>query len=181
MSPRERDVVEAIATRTDEEGSGTDLPRLLSAPPAPKTSLATPGLALVTGKLVATGNGGRTPLVLYQGQPGTTALAARAIVDLRATHVGHEVVLMFEEGDPARPVIMGVLRESLPVPDHAGQVEIDADGESLVVSGKQQVVIRCGEASITLTKAGKVVIQGEYVISRARRTNRIEGGGVQIN
>ena len=78
---------------------------------------------------------------------------------------------------------MGVLREGdgWPLPEQPGQVEVDADGERLIVSAKEQVVIRCGKASITLTKAGKVLIQGAYVLSRSSGVNRIKGGSVQLN
>ena len=46
---------------------------------------------------------------------------------------------------------------------------------------KKQLVLRCGQASITLTEAGKVLIQGSYVSSRSSGINRVKGGSVQIN
>jgi len=46
---------------------------------------------------------------------------------------------------------------------------------------KDQLVLRCGRASITLTAAGKVLIEGAYVSSRSTGVNRIKGGSVQIN
>jgi hypothetical protein len=42
-------------------------------------------------------------------------------------------------------------------------------------------VLRCGQASVTLTKAGKVLIRGTYVSSRSSGVNRIKGGSVQLN
>jgi hypothetical protein len=42
-------------------------------------------------------------------------------------------------------------------------------------------VLQCGKASITLTKAGKVLIQGSYVSSRSTGVNRVKGGSVQLN
>jgi hypothetical protein len=68
-----------------------------------------------------------------------------------------------------------------PLADRVDQVEVDADGERMIVSAKEQVVLRCGKASITLTKAGKVLIQGSYVLSRSSGVNRIKGGSVQLN
>jgi hypothetical protein len=50
-----------------------------------------------------------------------------------------------------------------------------------MVSAKEQLVLRCGKASITLTKEGKVLIQGAYVSSRSSGVNRIKGGSVQLN
>lgn len=51
----------------------------------------------------------------------------------------------------------------------------------MIVSAKEQLVLRCGKASITLTKAGKVLIKGSYVLSRSSGVNRIKGGSVQLN
>jgi hypothetical protein len=78
---------------------------------------------------------------------------------------------------------MGVLREGegWPLDQKPGQVEVDADGERMIVSAKEQLVLRCGKASITLTKAGKVLIKGSYLLSRSSGVNRIKGGSVQLN
>jgi len=139
--------------------------------------------SVVTGELVAITEDGCTPLVLYPGQEGTAAVRARSVVDLHGPHIGQQVVLMFENGDRARPIVMGVLRPAAGWPlDHApGQVEMDADGERMIVSAKQELVMRCGRASITLSRSGRVVIRGTHVISRASGANRIKGGAVLLN
>ena len=90
---------------------------------------------------------------------------------------------MFEQGDPARPVVMGALRgrvgwPAVPAPDN---IEVDADGRRLVVKARDKLVLRCGQASITLTRAGKVLIDGTYVSSRATGTNRVKGASIQLN
>lgn len=178
MSISELNESEAVATV--EEGAVTDLFRgWVEAKP---TEIAA-GLGLVVGDLVGIKDEGRTPLVLYPGQPGATALVARTIIDLCGPHIGHSVVLMFEGADPAKPIVMGILRDGKewPLAEQPSHVEVDADGERLIVSAKQQVVLRCGEASITLTKAGKVLIKGTYVLTRSSGVNRIKGGSVQIN
>ena len=86
---------------------------------------------------------------------------------------------MFHQGDTNQPIVMGVVRgeEAWPTEERPVQVEVDADGERLIVSSREQLVLRCGKASITLTKAGKVLIQGstcraarpESTASRAAR------------
>jgi hypothetical protein len=58
---------------------------------------------------------------------------------------------------------------------------VDCDGDRLIVTAKEQLVLRCGAASITLTKAGKVLIRGAYVSSTSTGVNRINGGSVQLN
>jgi len=42
-------------------------------------------------------------------------------------------------------------------------------------------VLRCGKASITLTREGKVLIHGSYISSRSTGVNRVKGGSVQLN
>jgi len=150
----------------------------------PAGSLSTGALAaVVIGELIGMTNDGRTPLVMYEGQPGSAALEARSTVDLHSAHVGHQIVLTFVGADPRQPVVMGVLRESTrwPVPDQPATVDVDVDGERMVISAKEQLVLRCGKASVTLTKAGKVLIQGTYVSSRSSGVNRVKGGSVQLN
>lgn len=138
---------------------------------------------ILTGTLIGFRDNGQTPLVLYPGQPGSAAVAAAAVIDVHAAHIGRQAALAFEGGDPRRPVIMGLLRSSQawPLPEQPGSVAVDADGERLVVTAAEQLVLRCGKASITLTRDGKVIIQGAYLSNRSSGVIRIKGGSVQIN
>jgi len=138
---------------------------------------------VVVGTLVGFTDNGATALVTYGGQPGTVAVAARSTVDLYGAHIGCEAVLMFEHGDPARPIIIGCMRNTgcQSTGQPAGQVEVDADGERLVVSAKHGLVLRCGKASVTLSADGKIVLRGTQVVSHASGLNRIKGGSVQVN
>jgi hypothetical protein len=135
----------------------------------------------VTGVLVALADA-VTPLVVWERE-GQPAIAARTTVDLLPEHVGCEVLMVFERGDLSRPIVVGRLRKTSawPTKEAPPQVEVDADGRRLSLSVKEQLVLRCGQASITLTAAGKVLIQGTYVSSRSSGVNRIKGGSVQIN
>ena len=75
-----------------------------------------------------------------------------------------------------------------PRDEAARSVEIQADvprltaapDEITIVEGKQ-LTIRCGESSITLTAAGKIILRGKYIVSRSSGVQRIKGGSVQIN
>lgn len=142
---------------------------------------ARPAVAPRVGEIVGIVDG--DALVCLAGSTASSAVRARATVDLHGAHVGRQALLVFEDADPARPIVIGVLRgaASSVESEGAGRVEVDADGERLVVTAKDQLVLRCGAASITLTKAGKVLIQGKYVSSRSSGVNRIKGGSVQIN
>lgn len=165
--------------------SGRDIEQVV-VEAAPPTDLAQMAQGRINSALVGRIVGflqARTPLVTFPGQPDSAAVAARAIVDLHAEHIGCDVVLMFDGGDPLAPIVMGCIRteSAWPLAERPGQVEVDADGERLIVSAKEQIVLRCGKASITLTKAGKVLIQGAYVSSRSSGVNRVRGGSVQLN
>ena len=137
---------------------------------------------VVIGELLALSDEGATPLVRYPGQSGSGGVRARSSVDLHGPHIGSSVVLLFENGDADRPIVVGVLRGATGWPiDKPTQVEVDADGQRMVVNAREQLVLRCGKASITLTNAGKVLIEGSYVLSRSTGANRIKGGSVQLN
>jgi hypothetical protein len=138
---------------------------------------------VLTGTLIGFKDNGQTPLVLYPGQPGSAAVPAATVVDVHAAHIGRQAALAFEAGDPRRPVIVGLLRapQAWALPEQPGAVEVDADGERLVVTAREQLVLRCGKASITLTRDGKVILQGAYLSSRSSGVVRIKGGSVQIN
>ena len=55
------------------------------------------------------------------------------------------------------------------------------DGKQIIMEGHEEIVLRCGDASITLNKNGKISIRGKYLLSRATGVNRILGGSVQVN
>jgi hypothetical protein len=137
----------------------------------------------VVGVLIGFQDEGRTPLVIFPGQLTDAAVAARATQDLHGTHIGREVLLVFDGANPRRPIIVGCMSraDGWPVLEQPGQVEIDVDGRRMLVSAKDELVLRCGQASITLTKAGKVLIQGSYISSRSSGVMRIKGGSVQLN
>jgi hypothetical protein len=65
-----------------------------------------------------------------------------------------------------------------------GQGEpVDAilDGRRVVIDAREEIVLRCGKASITLRRNGRVIIRGTYVETDSEGVNRIKGGTVRIN
>jgi len=120
-----------------------------------------------------------SPLVAFSGNPGEQALAARFTTRPDASDLGCEVALLFEGGDPQRPVLIGVVRR--PERRDAREMTIaTVDRQQLVLSAEQEVVLRCGRASITLTRAGKVLIKGDYVSSRSSGTQRLCGASIEF-
>src|SRR5262249_14732669 len=159
-----------VSTQINVDAAGA-LEALLSASLEPRE---TPPLArtkiegAVVGTLVALRDV-YEPLVVYPGQPGTAALAARTTVDLHGPHIGSDVVLICEEADPTCPIVIGVVRNpsARALAERPRQIEVDADDNRLVVAAKDQIVLKCGKASITLTSSGKVLIVGAFLLHRS--------------
>jgi hypothetical protein len=129
--------------------------------------------------------------------PARLAVAvARARVE-RAIEAGQEVVILFEAGHPERALVVGFIEplEPASIPSVDAEValpaaepspppqvvEADVDGKRVRVIGQDEIVLECGNASITLRRNGRVVIRGTYVETHSDGTNRIKGGQVRIN
>lgn len=112
-------------------------------------------------------------------------LPARTTVALRFDMVGAEVLVVFADGDSMRPIITGVLQAPMlaKLPDAlaAQGVSVQADDTRHVITAEREIVLRCGDASITLTRAGKVIIQGSYILSRSSGYNKIKGAAIDLN
>jgi hypothetical protein len=141
---------------------------------------------VLVGRFVAATETGE-PLVEYPGNPGHQPLPALSTVPLSSADLDQPVVLLFERGDPQRPIILGVLSKSpassvanLPT-ESPKAYRVQADQQRLVLSANREIVLQCGEASITLTSAGKVLLRGVYISSRSSGVNRVKGASVQIN
>ena len=131
---------------------------------------------VVIGLLIGFEDG--APLVVFVGNPRETAISARSLTELDASMVGKEVALLFEGGDPARPLIVGRIVDPV---RKARELDIVRDGETLTISGEERVELRCGLASIILEKNGRVSIRGTQLTSHASGTNRVKGAAVHLN
>ena len=165
---------------------GEPIPTLgLSALPAsdgePRSGTVLNSAALV-GELIAFVPETHMPLVRLMQGTGAAVTPARTVVPLQGEQIGRQVLVICEDGDPGRPIVVGVLvSEAASLSESMAAVEVRADGTHLLVSARDRIVLRCGKASITLTRAGKILIEGEYISSRAVGTQRIRGGSVELN
>ena len=145
------------------------------------------------------------PLVDFQENPSSNSLVAISTMAINQQQSGRQVALLFAEGDLLKPVIIGLIHnplyemlESFEFSTEQSQSaekdqlrhdesvvpnnnDVRLDGKRVVLEGKEEVVLKCGDASITLTKAGKILIRGKYLLNRSSGVNRIMGGSVQIN
>jgi Domain of unknown function (DUF6484) len=159
------------------EADSADLDALLASVAPP---LAPPPLvpSVVLGTIVGWDAAGQ-PLIAYPSSPVEQPLPALTTVPVNDDACGREAALLFVGGDPRRPLIVGLLQPpGTPLP---GAVEARVDGERVEFTAEKEIVFRCGKASITLTRAGKIIIDGTHLLSRSSGANRIKGGSVQIN
>ena len=165
------DALEVLLAETERQ-TQHDRPRAVPAAQLP---------GVVIGRLAEINERGE-PLVRSPADDGETIRPARSILCLSRKQIGAEVVLTFENGNPQKPIILGLLAPTESPPNaKTASLEVTAADDRLELTADREIVLRCGKASITLTRAGKVLIRGAYVLSRSSGANRIKGGSVQIN
>jgi hypothetical protein len=126
-----------------------------------------------------------------RSEPGTKVIARLAVPVTRARLetaivLQQQAVVLFENGDRSRPIIVGFIETLQPDPEPAVDnkaplIEADVDGKRVRVTAQDEIILECGPASVTLRRNGRVIIRGTYVETRSEGTNRIKGGQVQIN
>jgi hypothetical protein len=131
-----------------------------------------------------------SPLVTVSRRAKTRTVKALSVVSLAQCDLGRQAVLLWESGKTGRAIVLGLVQDPAPARVDAGRGQgpfgpkpsnFLVDGERLVITADREIVLQCGEASVTLTRAGRVIIRGKDLLSRSSGTNRIKGGSVQIN
>lgn len=124
------------------------------------------------------------PVLDADGVPGLGAgvRPTQSVIELGPGALGSRVALAFLDGDRARPIVLGRVAESgAELEARGSEPVVIADGQRLRIEAERELVLCCGEASITLRANGRLVIRGDYVETRAKGVNRIRGGSVAIN
>ena len=108
---------------------------------------------------------------------------ARSTCALVPEQVGRQVLVTWADDDREHPIITGVIRSAVDAAREASVPRLDAvvDAERIVLTGKREIVLRCGKASIVLEADGSVVVKGARLLTSATGVHRIRGGAVQIN
>ena len=140
-----------------------------------------------------------TVQIKFSGRDET--VSAISTVPLDKAYIGRQVAVMYTQVSPPQAVVIGLIRTQLDnllevievaddnvssEDDHVAspvqtEKSFEVDGKRVALTGQEEVVLKCGAASITLTKAGKIVIRGKSLLNRASGVNRIMGGSVQVN
>jgi len=159
---------------------------------------------IIIGTLTSLDHQGK-PLVDFPGNVHENSIQALSITSITLQHAGRQVALSFVENNIEKPIIMGLIHNPLQsiLENFRFDTETESDvlnesentnnlstnkvddmlldGDRVVFEAKKEIVLKCGESSITLTKAGKILIKGKYLVNRSSGVNRIIGGSVQIN
>jgi hypothetical protein len=122
------------------------------------------------------GFGDEAPLVVFPGNLEETALPARSLCELTVDMIGCEVALLFQEGDPRKPLIVGRVVKS-----GASAPQVVRDGERVTITAKERIELRCGKATIIMDEDGRITIRGAHIVSHASGTQRIRGGSINLN
>jgi len=160
------------------------------------------GAGVIVGRLMSGGTP-VAPLVDFAGNENgpiraRVAMAMDATALDRAIATAQGAVLVFENGDWRLPIVTGLIgaihapspfQELLVVQRAASRLDRASgeavvarlDGERVVLEGKREVVLKCGEASITLRSDGRMLLRGAYVETSSKGLNRIKGASVKIN
>lgn len=131
--------------------------------------------------------------VAFSGSENTGIVArvtSTVMQNLRGSNPsGREVLLAFENNDSKLPVIIDTMHSVLDEIAEATDVvlgvekpeDVLIDGKRIVFDAREEIELRCGKSSLVLTRAGKILLRGEYILSRSSGVNRIKGGSIQMN
>lgn len=120
-------------------------------------------------EIIAIGPDGRAK-VLIPAMLGEAPLFAQSLVPVTPASIGRLVALTMMDDEP---LILGLIQPLLP--------EVEKDGETLILEARQEMILRCGAASISMTADGRVTIRGTQLLSRSEGANRVQGATVQLN
>lgn len=151
---------------------------------------------IIIGNLVSINDSGQA-FVDFTQNPLKEPVQAMSTTPVTQHQVNRQVALLFNQGDLKQPIIMGLIHSPLQAMldnfdpqtttekvELAAELNIDdvkVEGNKVTFEAQDEMVFKCGESSITLTKSGKVMIRGKYLLNRSSGVNRIMGGSVQVN
>jgi len=144
---------------------------------------------LLIGRITAIQDNGN-PLVAFDGETQVKPIEALTVVPLDRNSVGKDIAISFAQNQGGIPIVMGLIRRMLDdvlngvdaKPEASeSKPEVIVDGNKLELSAPEEVTIRCGEASITLNKKGKILIKGEHMLNRISGAYKIKSGSIELN
>jgi hypothetical protein len=125
----------------------------------------------------------------------TTSIVAKLVYGLdmlklaEYIKIGGEVLVVFENGDPNKPIIIALMEdpeESISLEEKLEEKKADpiaavVEHNRVNIKAEDEIHLTCGESQIILRKDGKIIVKGKNILSRAKEKNKIKGGSVSIN
>lgn len=59
--------------------------------------------------------------------------------------------------------------------------ELNVNGKKITIEADDEIYLKCGKSSFLMSKDGKVIIRGTYLVSRSSGVNKVKGTSVAIN
>lgn len=88
------------------------------------------------------------------------------------------VLLDFVDGDAEKPVILGLIRSRIDMLDNR---RTSFDLEDVTLRAPKNLILQCGESSITLNHTGRLTIRGTEVVSESTGAVKLKGAYVELN
>ena len=101
-------------------------------------------------------------------------LAGLNPADVRDAFAGRrDVLIVAGDSGEITPIVVGVILDRLP--------QVADAHDAIRVAAEKELVLECGESSISLRRDGKISIKGRSILSRSKGVHKIQGGSVRIN
>lgn len=81
---------------------------------------------------------------------------------------------------PARSKVDHTALSCAPSADES-TLNVEIDGETLTLTARKKITLRCGKASLVMNADGTIEIRGTELLSRASGQNAIRGASVSLN
>lgn len=118
---------------------------------------------------------GASPLLAFRAAP-KRELKARTTVQLTSADIGADLVILCEDGDRERPLIIGrVLGEQEP------PLLKEIKEDIVRLEAAERIELKVGRSTVILEKDGHITIRGDEIVSQAKGANTIRGGSVNMN
>lgn len=153
-----------------------------------ETVFSNPILNPIIGSLAGLNQNGDVLIEFTGHEPTVAKLIANVNrVDVNQKAKGCQVLLVFENGDPKRPIIVGLMEDrldsilSFEIREQKETREVNIDKKRVVIQAEKEILLKCGKGSILIRADGRIIIKGTDVLSRSSGSNRIKGASVSLN
>lgn len=125
-----------------------------------------------------------SPLILIPGFIDAP-IAARSLCTVQTKNLNQQCALMFESGDLNKPLIMGLLQQTvLSLKSDSIQTDdalLDKPTVAKSFIATEEILFQCGDASLRLLKDGQIELRGSLISSHSTGLNHIRGASVKLN